>query len=206
MPGSPLEELSRLPGSDLVALLPGRVLPSTKGPQVPRRHVHPNLTALNGAGILIESEMDSAKHARVVDVVREIVNDSYESAGLARQDARARSECDGPQKLLSDFTRGVTGRRMRRGVARERRRRHERQPRGVRLGARIPVHVAVYDGCDRPPELIEVLRFQDDTRPSLMAMFSNAKNCAFSASERRRVVITCRAAEFHASIALTTAK
>ena len=34
---------------------------------------HPNLTALKGAGILIESEMDSAKPARVVDVVREIV-------------------------------------------------------------------------------------------------------------------------------------
>jgi hypothetical protein len=38
-----------------------------------RRYVYPNLAALNGAGILIEPEMDSAKHARVVDVVREVV-------------------------------------------------------------------------------------------------------------------------------------
>ena len=38
-----------------------------KSPQVVRGHIRANVPALNGAGILIESEVDPAKHPRVVE-------------------------------------------------------------------------------------------------------------------------------------------
>jgi hypothetical protein len=81
-----------------------------KTPKVVRGHVRPNVPALNGAGILIESEVDPAKHPGVVDVVREIVE------RLVREDhawnARMRqleANVMPAQKALGDFPRGVTG-------------------------------------------------------------------------------------------------
>ena len=54
--------------------------------------------------------MDSAKHARVVDVVREIVKRLVPEAqawDARMRELEANAMC--PQKVLSDFTRGVAG-------------------------------------------------------------------------------------------------
>ena len=105
----PSSSLSRAE-SDLAFLPPSGMLPCTKRAQVVRRHVRPNLTALNGPRILIESEVDPAEHARVVDVVREIVKRLVREtqawhARMRELEANAMS----PQKVLSNFTRGVAG-------------------------------------------------------------------------------------------------
>ena len=81
-----------------------------KRPEVVRGHIRANVPALNGAGILIESEVDPAKHPRVVDVVCKIVERLVreEDAWNARM-RQLEANVMPPQKALGDLTRGVTG-------------------------------------------------------------------------------------------------
>ena len=74
-----------------------------KRPKVLRRRVRPDLTALNGAGDLIESKVDPAKHPRVVDVVtehrRQLVRNGIPVENLIRSTAGV---CHGRQREWDD--------------------------------------------------------------------------------------------------------
>ena len=86
------------------------MLPATKRSQVVRRHVRPDLTALNSTRILIESEVDPAKHAGVVDVVREIVERlvAKEHPWHARV-RQLEANVMPSEQLFGDLTRSIAG-------------------------------------------------------------------------------------------------
>ena len=106
------------------------------------------------------SPVDAAPHARVHDVVRDVLErcvgfDHARRGGARQRDGDAGL---GPEHVLEHLLRGAGVGRVAGDVIGKARRDEQRRPRRIGVGGRVAVGVGRANGCDRPPLAVGELR------------------------------------------------
>jgi hypothetical protein len=140
----------------LVLKLVFKVLPGT---QIISDDVRTHFVSLMGPSLLIETEMDAAVDAGIIDVVRDffpitvIEGDAWQTWMRQRDGVAALAE-----SLLKHLASGTGHGRMARQITGVRRRRDQRNPGRIGIGQAVAIDIAIaYRGL-RSPKIVVVLR------------------------------------------------